>query len=106
MLKDKFSTAIKLPVFNGESRQCKQFTDWMLEFKAVAGVKGVESALNPNFDKELLSSDYGWETYEADGVTLNSDGRKHKRALEANAKAMHLLVASVKGVTCQNIINK
>ncbi len=37
---------------------------------------------------------------------MNSDGRKHKRALEANAKAMHLLVASVKGVTCQNIINK
>ncbi len=46
------------------------------------------------------------ETIEGDGVHLDSDGRKHKRALEANAKAMHLLVASVKGVTCRNIINK
>ncbi len=100
MLKDEFSTSIKLPVFNGESGQCKQFTDWMLEFKAVAGVKGVESELNSNFDKELPSSDYGWETYEADGVTLNTDGRKHQKAFEVNAKAMHLLVASVKGVTC------
>ena len=106
MSKDEFSTAIKLPVFNGESGQREQFTDWMLEFKAVAGVKGVESALHSNFDKELPSSDYGWESYEADGVTLDSDGRKHKRALEASAKAMHLLVASVKGVTCRNIINK
>ncbi len=69
MSKDEFSTAIKLPVFNGESGQREQFTDWMLEFKAVAGAKGVESALNLNFDKELPASDYGWETYEADGVT-------------------------------------
>ncbi len=59
-----------------------------------------------NFDKKLPSSDYGWEAYEADGVTLNPDGRKHKRALEANAKVMHLSIASVKGVTCRNIISK
>ncbi len=37
---------------------------------------------------------------------MDSDGRKHKRALEANAKSMHLLDALVKGVTCRNIINK
>ncbi len=54
----------------------------------------------------MPSLDYGWETYEADGVTLDSDGRKQKMALEANAKAMHLPVASLKGATCQNIINK
>ncbi len=78
----------------------------MLEFKAVAAVKRVESALNLNFDGELQSSDYEWETYEADGVTLDPDGRNHKHALEANAKAMQLLVASVKEVTCQNFINK
>ncbi len=53
MSKDEFSTAIKLPVFNEESRQREQFTYWMLEFKALAGVKGVESALNSNFDREL-----------------------------------------------------
>jgi len=58
MSKNEFSTVIKLPVFNGESGQQERFTDWVLEFKAVAGVKGVESALNSNFDKELPSSDY------------------------------------------------
>ncbi len=72
----------------------------------MAGVKGVESALSSNFDKELPSSDYRWETYEADGVTLNPYGRKQKRALKANDKAMHLLIASVIGVTCGNIIDK
>jgi len=106
MSRDEFSTAIKLPVFIGESGQREQFTDWMLEFKAVAGVKGVEQALRSEFEKELPSSDSGWETYESDGVTLGADGKKHRKALEMNAKAMHLLVASVKGVTCRNIINK
>ncbi len=60
--------------------------------------EGSGALLNSNFD--------GWETNEADGVTLDPDGKKHKCPLEANAKAMHLLGASVKGVTCQNIINK
>ncbi len=78
----------------------------MLEFKAVAGLKGVESALNSNFYKELPSSDNGLETYKADEVNLDHDGMNYKRPLEANAKTIHLLVASVKGVTCWNIINK
>ncbi len=38
--KDEFSTAIKFPVFNGESGKREQFTDWILEFKAVAGLGG------------------------------------------------------------------
>ncbi len=80
---------------------------WLdVEFKTVDGVKGVEFALISNFDKELLSSGYGWETCEADGVTLDPADKKHKRALEANAKVMHLLVALVKGITCSNIVNK
>ncbi len=63
-------------------------------------------ALNSNFDKELPSLGYGWETYEADGFTLDPDGQKHKHVLEANSKAMRLLVALAKGVNCQNIINQ
>ncbi len=75
MSKDEFSTAFKAPVFNGERMQQDQFTDKMLEFKAVAGVKGVEYALNSNFDKEFPSSDFGWESYEAEGVTLDPDDK-------------------------------
>ncbi len=101
ILKDEFSTAIKLPVLNGESRQQENSTDWILEFEAVAGGKGVKSALNSYFEK-----DFEWKTYEANGVTLYSNGRKHMQALEANTNAKHLLVASVKGVTYRNIINK
>ncbi len=41
ILKDEFSTAIKLSVFNGESGRQEEFTDWMLEINTVAGIKGV-----------------------------------------------------------------
>ncbi len=75
--------------FNWESRHWEQFTDWMLEFEAGAGV-----------------NDSGWETYKSDEVTLDAAGKKHNKALEMNSKAIHLNVASVKGVTCMNIINK
>ncbi len=102
--KDKFSTAINIPVFNGESRQQEQSTDWMLEFKAVAGVRGVESLLKSKFDKEIPSSDCGCETYEADEFLFDSGGRKHKSSSKVNAKAINLFVASVKGVTWRKII--
>ncbi len=80
---------------------------WLnVEFKAVDGITGVEFALISNFDKELLSSNYGWVTDKADVVTIEQDDKKHKRTLEANAKVIHLLVVSVKGVTWRNIVNK
>lgn len=66
MSREEFNTAIKLPVFNGESRQWEQVTDWMLESKVVAEVKGVEQTLCSEFQKKLPSSDSGWETNESD----------------------------------------
>ncbi len=44
----------------------------MLEFKAGAGVNGVECTLGLNFDLELPTTDYGWETYKTGGVTINA----------------------------------
>lgn len=81
--------AFKPPVFNRENRQQEQFTYWKLELKAVAGVEGVEQAFCSKFEKELPSSDSGWESYESDGVVLDADGKKNKKPLEMNIKEMH-----------------
>ncbi len=49
--------------------------------------------------KELSSSDYGWKIYKSFDVTMDANRKKNKWALEANTKAIHLLVASIKVVT-------
>ncbi len=103
--KDEFSTAIKLPVSNGMRGQWEQFTDCMLESKAVAGLEGVESALNFNFDKELPSSDFGWDLQS----WWNYIGFRWQQAQEgigSKYKSNASVGGISKGMTCRSMINK
>ncbi len=76
----------------------------MLEFKAMARLKGVQSALNSNFDKDhhQITDKRFMKLVESNWIQM----KKYKQALEANKNAMHLSVLSVKRVTCRNMFKK